>query len=979
MVFKRIFRSVVLLLGLWLGFDFVSYLVTEILWFQEIGDLPVFLTRIRTQLGLWAIAFGITAAFLLYNLDLAQQLKYPTDMSRGQKEQRGRGTEGQRRENFLLKESGLRLRWLLPIVLGLMLLVALMLLHYGEVVFSFWHPDLKKPLISPPLPPRFDPTAIGELFVPELQIWQLGLVVGIAIAIFWLGQFCLKAIALALSLCFGAIVSAHWDKILPYFHPTAFNRTEPLFNRDISFYVFSLPVWQLLEFWLVGLFLYGLIAVALIYLLSGDSLSQGSFPGFSLVQQRHLNGLGSGFMLTVAFSYWLQRYELLYSTRGVAYGASYTDVTAQLPAYTTLSLVSLAIAAFLLWKTVFWLPTKKAESLKVTPILFITLFFLLTGSYLIPVLVQRLIVQPNELARERPYIQRSIALTRQAFALEDIDVETFDPDNQLNYNTIGANPLTIRNIRLWDTRPLLETNRQLQRIRLYYEFPNADIDRYTLKVEGGTEKRQVILAARELDYSAVPSQAQTWVNEHLVYTHGYGFTMSPVNTVAAGGLPDYFVKNISGPTGTGNGGALQTSSASIRASIPISRPRIYYGEITNTYVMAPTKVQELDYPSGEDNVYNTYDGLGGIQISNWWQRLLFAQYLKDWQMVLTRNFTPETKLLFRRNINERVRAIAPFLRYDNDPYLVVADAEGLGTRRDVITNNYLYWVIDAYTTSDRYPYSDPGKYEFNYIRNSVKVVIDAYNGSIFFFVADANDPLIKTWQTIFPELFQPLSEMPVTLRSHIRYPEDFYSTQSERFLTYHMTDPQVFYNREDQWQIPQEIYGSEQQPVQPYYLIMKLPTAASEEFILLLPFTPTQRNNLIGWLAARSDGENYGRLLLYQFPKQELVFGPEQIEARINQDPVISQQISLWNRRGSRAIQGNLLVIPVERSLLYVEPLYLEAEQNSLPTLVRVIVAYENRIVMAETLEQALQVIFQPQKPPAPAIIRSVESANPSP
>jgi uncharacterized protein len=985
MVFKRIFRLLVMLAGLWLVFDLVSHLVTEILWFKEVEDLPVFFTRIKTQIGLWAIAFGFTAAFLLCNLDLAQRLKYPTEMGRRADGQRGRGAEEQVRwGNSLLMTpasltsagSGLSLRWLLPIVLGLSLLVALMLLHYAQVVFSFWHPDLKKPLISPPLPPRFNPTSIGDLFVPELQIWQLGLVVGVAIAIFWLGQFCLKAIAIALSLSFGAIISAHWAKFLQYFHPTAFNHTEPLFNRDISFYVFSLPVWQLLEFWLVGLFLYGLIAVALIYLLSGDSLSEGNFPGFSLVQQRHLNGLGGAFMLSVALSYWLQRYELLYSTRGVAYGASYTDVTAQLPADTTLSLVSLAIAAFLLWKTVFWLPTKKEESVKVNPILFITFFFLLISSYILPSIVQRLVVLPNELARERPYIQRSIALTRQAFALEDIDVETFAPDNQLNYNTIRANPLTIRNIRIWDTRPLLQSNRQLQRIRLYYEFPNADIDRYSLKLEAGTEKRQAILAARELDYTAVPSQAQTWVNEHLVYTHGYGFTMSPVNTVAPGGLPDYFVKNISGPNTTGNGGALETSSPSIRDSIPISRPRIYYGEITNTYVMAPTKVQELDYPSGEDNVYNTYDGLGGIKISNWWQRVLFAHYLKDWQMVLTRNFTPETKLLFRRNINERVRAIAPFLRYDNDPYLVVADAEGLQNRGDsdqLPVTNYLYWVIDAYTTSDRYPYSDPGNYEFNYIRNSVKVVIDAYNGSIFFFVADPNDPLIQTWQSIFPGLFKPLSEMPSALRSHIRYAEDFYSSQSERFLTYHMTDPQVFYNREDQWQIPQEIYGSEPQQVQPYYLIMKLPTAVSEEFILLLPFTPTQRSNLIGWLAARSDGENYGKLLLYQFPKQELVFGPEQIEARINQDPVISQQISLWNRRGSRAIQGNLLVIPIQRSLLYVEPLYLEAEQNSLPTLVRVIVAYENRIVMAETLEQALQAIFQPPKPSAPAIIRSVE------
>jgi hypothetical protein len=328
-------------------------------------------------------------------------------------------------------------------------------------------------------------------------------------------------------------------------------------------------------------------------------------------------------------------------------------------------------------------------------------------------------------------------------------------------------------------------------------------------------------------------------------------------------------------------------------------------------------------------------------------------------------------LLFRRNINERVRAIAPFLHYDSDPYLVVADAGLIPTSGTA--PNYLYWIIDAYTTSDRYPYSDPGDEKFNYIRNSVKVVIDAYHGSVFFYVVNPDDPIINTWNAIFPGMFKPLSEMPATLLSHIRYPVDFYSVQSERLLTYHMTDAQVFYNREDQWQVPTEIYGGEPQKVQPYYLITSLPTAPTEEFILLLPFTPTQRNNLIGWLAARSDGQNYGKLLLYEFPKQQQVYGPEQIEARINQDPVISQQISLWNRQGSKAVQGNLLVIPIERSLLYVEPLYLEAEQNSLPTLVRVIVAYENRIVMAETLEQALQAIFQPQDTTAPAIVRPVE------
>lgn len=349
---------------------------------------------------------------------------------------------------------------------------------------------------------------------------------------------------------------------------------------------------------------------------------------------------------------------------------------------------------------------------------------------------------------------------------------------------------------------------------------------------------------------------------------------------------------------------------------------------------------------------------------------VFAEYLKDWQMLFTQNFTPQTKLLFRRNINERVRAIAPFLRYDRDPYLVVANLEQVGIQ------NSLYWIVDAYTTSDHYPYSDPGNNKFNYIRNSVKVVVDAYNGSVDFYISDPEDPIIKALAAVFPTLLKPLAAMPAALKTHLRYPQDFVSIQSERLLTYHMTDPQVFYNREDQWQVPTEIYGSKPQPVEPYYLIVKLPTAKSEEFILLLPFTPRQRTNLIAWLAARSDGEEYGKLLLYEFPKQELVYGTEQIEALINQDPVISQQISLWNRQGSRALQGNLLVIPIEQSLLYVEPIYLKAEQNSLPTLVRVIAVYENRIVMAETLQQALQLIFQPEKPTTPAIVRPVEETS---
>lgn len=948
---NRIFRLVVLLLGLWLCFDIASHLAAEFLWFQELGYLPAFLLRLKTQLGLWAIAFFASAGFLLGNLALANLLKYPIVID---KQVRGK--------------EGFGLRWLLPVLLVLSVLVGLILFYYTQDALRFWLPFTKLPSVSPLLLRWFE-------MVPQLpsQILQLGMLLGLSIAILINPQFWLNAIALALSLIFGFVLSEHWAQVLQYFHHSIFKSTEPLFERDISFYVFSLPVWELWEFWLVGLFLYGLVAVSLIYLHSGDSLNQGRFPGFSPPQLRHLHGLGSCLCSAIALRYWLRRYELLYSTRGVAYGASYTDVTVQLPVYTGLSLLAVAIAIILLWR--------KNRVLS-TQLLIYGLGLYLIGaviaSWFLPIVIQRLVVEPNELARERPYIQRSIAFTRQAFDLDDIDVETFDPQGNLTVDSLQENDLTIRNIRLWDTRPLLETNRQLQQIRPYYKFPSADIDRYTLKrilSSETTEKQQTILAARELDYSGVPKEAKTWVNEHLVYTHGYGFTLSPVNTVGPGGLPDYFVKDIGVDAQEGNNSSLRTSSEQIRASIPIGQPRIYYGEISNTYVMTGTKAKELDYPSSNDNVYNSYDGSGGIGIGSVWRRCLFAQYQKDWQFLVTQNFTPQTKLLFRRNIRERVRAIAPFLRYDSDPYLVVADVNptNVAAGKSPSNQNYLYWIIDAYTTSDRYPYSDPGLDEFNYIRNSVKVVIDAYNGSVDFYIADPQDPIITSLATIFPGLFKPLDAMPPALLSHLRYPVDLFNTQSERLLTYHMSDPQVFYNREDLWQVPTEIYGSKPRQVEPYYLIMKLPRGQSEEFILLLPFTPRERPNLIAWLAARSDGQEYGKLLLYEFPKQQLVYGQEQIEARINQDPVISQQISLWNRQGSRAVQGNLLVIPISRSLLYVEPLYLEAEQNSLPTLVRVIVAYENRIVMAETLEQALQAIFQPKDTTTPAIVRPVE------
>jgi uncharacterized membrane protein (UPF0182 family) len=1027
---KRIFYFILIAAGIWLTFDVVARILVESFWFQEIGYPRAFWLRFSTRVISFLLVFTFSMAFLWGNLQLAHRLKYKQNPRNNLPEKYP--LTGEQLPPFQNPdvEFKLRLRSLLPILLGLAGMVELMVLYYSQTALKYWPRPEGLPLIYSSAPRGFDWQVIWQMIWPidasDLPKF-LGLLVGASLLLFYPQM--LWAIAGFFSIIFSLVLSNYWEKIWFIFKGKSFGITEPLFHQDISFYIFKLPFLELLEFWLKGLFLGSLIVVLIVYLLSGNSLSDGEFSGFSPRQRGHLYGLSSLLMTIIAGNYWLSCYRLLYSPRGVAYGASFTDVNAQLPAYILLSVGAGAIAIFLLsiarsgliesgtnkipcqkiegdsnkllaqkplpqklLQIVFGYPSEKSSLQRLRYVISFYILVIVVAEYIWPYAVQRFMVQPNELQRENPYLQRSIAFTRQGFGLDNIDVRTFDPKDKLTYQDIQNNDSTIRNIRLWDSRPLLQTNRQLQQIRLYYKFSDADIDRYTLKKESpspqgsATEKQQVLIAARELDYNAVPEAAKTWVNEHLVYTHGYGFTLSPVNTVGPGGLPDYFVKDIG--VGTGNNqGMLGTSSERIRASIPTNHPRIYYGELTNTYVMAPSDVREFDYPSGDENVYNTYDGNGGVSIGTWWRRLVFAKYLQNWQMALSRYFTPETKVLFRRNIRERIQLIAPFLQYDNDPYLVVANTRlfqgenGKAAQNPAkvngqpsTANNYLYWIVDAYTTSDRYPYSEPGEGGFNYIRNSVKVVIDAYNGSVSLYVADPTDPIIATWQDIFPNLFQPLDTMPLSLRVHLRYPEDFFAVQSERLLTYHMTDPQVFYNREDQWQIPQEIYGNEQQRVQPYYLIIKFPKEESEEFILLHPFTPTSRNNLIGWLAGRADGDNYGKLLLYQFPKQQLIYGPEQVEARINQDPVISQQISLWTRQGSRAIQGNLLVIPIEQSLLYVEPLYLEAEQNSLPTLARVIVVYENQIAMAETLDEALKAVFDPAGSSSKTtIIRPVE------
>jgi uncharacterized protein len=715
--------------------------------------------------------------------------------------------------------------------------------------------------------------------------------------------------------------AGQWQQVLPALVPSSFQQRDPVFGYDLGFYIFQLPLWEAFSHWAASLSLSAMGLVVLIYL--HPHLGQGCWQEFDRFQQRHLAGLLGCISLAAAQHFHLRQYQLLYSQRGAVYGAGYTDLWAYLPLDRLATWSCLGLGLYLLglaaniWKWRGW-PRWLLGVLLGSGLLY----------GLLPIAIQHGFVLPNELALEKPYIQRSIAATRSAFGLDRIEVRTFDPSGNLTATAIAKNDATIKNIRLWDARPLLQSNRQLQQIRPYYKFASVDIDRYQI----AAQPQQVMLSARELDSSSLAGKASTWLNRHLSYTHGYGFTVSPVNRSAPGGLPDYLVKDI--------------ETRSTYPEFALDHPRIYYGEVTNEYVFAPSKVRELDYASGSENLYSSYSGRG-IDIGNWWRRWIASRYLRDWQALFTDNFRPDTKLLLHRSIQDRAKRLAPWLTLDRDPYLVV-DPQQHG----------LYWILDAYTSSDHYPYADPGQKPFNYLRNSVKISIDAYDGTTKFYISDDRDPILQTWRKLLPNMWQPLSQMPSGLRQHLRYPTDLFRVQADRLLTYHMEDPQIFYNREDLWQIPQEIYGGKSQVVEPYYLITKLPTAAQEEFILLSPFTPNNRANLIAWLGARSDGEQYGKLLLYQFPKQRLVYGTEQIESLINQDPVISQQISLWNRQGVSAVQGNLLVIPIEQSLLYVEPLYLEAQQNSLPTLGRTIVVYGDRIAMAETLAQALQKIF---------------------
>jgi hypothetical protein len=736
-------------------------------------------------------------------------------------------------------------------------------------------------------------------------------------------------IALPVSLIAGIVAglygASRWETMLLYLNRTEFGVSDPIFGRDVSFYFFTLPVLEFVGRLASTVLTLSLIATSVFYLLRGAMTVDRQHVWVDRAAKVHLCVLAALVFLSLAFGTYLDMPNLLYSQRGPMTGASYTDVEAVLLALKVLLAVTL-LGALLFIGNIF----RQGNGLAALAGS-LYLLVLVLGVWLYPAGVQKLTVGPNELVKETDYIAHNIAATRRAFALDQVEERELTGEMSLTSKDIQDNGATIKNIRLWDHGPLLDTFSQIQEIRTYYDFASVDNDRYL--IDG--ESRQIMLSARELNSESLPNR--NWINERLTFTHGYGLTLGPVNQVTTEGLPVLFVKDI--------------PPASSIDSVRIERPEIYFGELSSDYAIVKTTTEEFNYPSGEANVYSEYGGEGGVELGAF-RRFLYSIRFRKADILLSGAITSDSRILYYRNIGQRVRRIAPFLRFDRDPYLVIHDGD-------------LYWIYDAYTVSNRYPYAEPTEGGVNYIRNSVKVVIDAYHGKTLFYIADPSDPLIQTYSKIFPEVFLPMSEMPDGLRQHLRYPEDLFRIQTAIYSTYHMDKPQAFYNKEDQWEAAAIQTGDKAELMEPYYTIMKLPGERDDEFILMLPFTPKSKDNLSAWMVARSDGEHYGKLRVYRFPKQRLVYGPKQITARINQDAEISRQITLWDQRGSQVIQGTLLVIPIKESLIYVRPLYIRAESGRIPELKRVIVAYENRIAMEETLDASLARIFggAPPKP----------------
>ena len=749
-------------------------------------------------------------------------------------------------------------------------------------------------------------------------------------------------VSLTLGLLAGLAATPAWELVLRVIYRTPFGIRDPVFSRDIGFYVFTLPGLSALIAFLSALVIISLLLLVPLYRLRGDLVFGPRLLRIEPTAGLHLATLLAALFLLTAVRLWLVDIpNLLYSTTGPLIGASYTDLNARLPALRVSAVLALLAAGAIMLGGV-------RRQLPRYGLLAIGAYFAVAflGRGLLPQVIQKFVVAPTELTRETPYLRHHIAATRQAWGLDSVEVRELASEPNLSLADIRANGPTIENVRLWDREPLLQTFGQLQEIRTYYDFVSVDDDRY--QIDG--RYRQVLLSPRELNAASLPTR--TFINEHLTFTHGMGLTLSPVNQVTPEGLPVLFVKDLP-PVST--------------VSLKLSRPQIYYGELTTPYVFTGTRQREFDHPSGEANVYTAYQGKGGVLVSNILKRVILAAHFGSSKILFSGDITSGSRVLYNRTIVARARKALPFLTFDRDPYMVLA---GDGT---------LKWILDAYTATGGYPYSERLRDGTTYMRNSVKLVIDAYDGTLTAYVSAPADPVIRTWSKILPGIFVSLESMPADLRAHIRYPDDIYRIQTSLYTTYHMDAVEDFYHREDQWQIPTVTEGEGATPFM-RHIIMRLPEEKNAEFIYMVPFTPRGKDNLAAWMVARNDGDVYGKLRVYRLSRQSLVFGPRQIVNRINQNTEIARQVSLWDQRGSQVIRGDLLVIPIEESVLYVQPLYLRAEGGRIPELKRVIVAYQNQVVMQETLEGALADLFGggtgPRPRPEPTVAARADTTD---
>ncbi|KAF5416720.1 MAG: hypothetical protein C5S49_04360 [Candidatus Methanogaster sp.] len=764
-------------------------------------------------------------------------------------------------------------------------------------------------------------------------------------------SFKLKFMAvLAISLFMGLVSSSKWLLVLQYLNQVPFNLKDPIFLKDVSFYVFSLPFMIAFRNFLLFCVIITTLLVLADYLQSfivrffkqpEIIAPDGTIHGLdfksaiSNMGQKalvHLTVLGSFFFVLLAAGHYLARFGVMYSEKGIVVGAGYSDVFAYLPVIRILMIMAMIIAVLCyVWIFATGMQKKPGTRHILTSVIVIYLLTSVIGPAVIPGLVQSFKVTPNEEKLEQQYIESNIKFTKIAYGLTDVTEKDFSVE-MMTPEILSNATETLDNARILDWRPLTQTYKQTQEMRLYYDLSGIDIDRYNIN----GSYTEVMIAPREMNQERL--QAKTWVNLHLVYTHGFGVVMSPVNSVTKEGMPNYLIKDIP-PVYT-------VPDEELRIEVP----QIYYGELDNDFVLVNTRTSEFDYPMGDANEYIHYDGRGGVKLDSFTKELLMAMRFADIKIILSAEITPKSKIMFERSIKERISKITPFLTLDEDPYLVINEGR-------------LFWILDAYTATGNFPYSE--KYgSINYVRNSVKIVVDAYNGDVTYYIADTTCPLIATYAKIFPGHFKAFDLMPDGLKKHVRYPEGLFEVQSAIYNTYHMGNVKVFYNKEDAWQIPNEVYGTGQQvSVDPYYVIIKLPGEDKGEFILMRSVTPIRKDNMVAWLAARSDGDHYGELLLYKFPKEKLVYGPLQIEAKFDQDAVISQQLTLWSLQGSRVTRGNLLVIPIEDSILYIEPLYIQAETGQLPELKRVLVSDGERVVMEEDLGKALVALFGETRP----------------